>query len=327
MITMTGVIFGIVLLVGGGTLLVRGASEIASSFGVSPLVVGLTVVGFGTSAPELVVNVVSVMRGATGLAFGNVVGSNISNLGLVLGAAALMTPITIQGQVVRREVPLLLLATSIMTVMALDGPLDGRAAMIDRSEAIVLLLLFCIFIYINALDMVQIRRSDPLIANIEDSPLVETRPKGRFQWLLVAAGIVLLTIGGEMTVRNGMSLADALGVSPAIVGLFAIAVGTSMPELVTSIIAAMRRESDLALGNVIGSNIFNSLIVLPTSGLISQIPIPRGGIGDLAMSLGLAALLIPIFIFGEAKMGRKTGGFLLIAYTAYIVMRVVYDKQ
>lgn len=327
MITFAGMILGIALLIGGGTLLVRGASQVAANLGVSPLVVGLTVVGFGTSAPELVVNVVGTLRGETGLAFGNVVGSNISNLGLVLGAAALMTPITIQGQIVRREVPLLLLAISVMTVMALDGPLDGRMAMIDRSEAVVLLLLFCIFIYINALDMVQIRRADPLIVNIEDSPLVETRPEGRFRWVLIVAGIVLLSIGGEMTVRSGISLADNFGVSPAIVGLFAVAVGTSMPELVTSIIAAIRRESDLALGNVVGSNIFNSLVVLPTSGLISQIPVPRGGISDLVMSLLLAAFLIPIFIFGEAKMGRKTGSFLLIAYTTYVIARVLYDKN
>lgn len=326
-ITIAGMILGIALLIGGGTLLVRGASEVAANLGVSPLVVGLTVVGFGTSAPELVVNVVGAMRGATALAFGNVVGSNISNLGLVLGAAALMTPITIQGQVVRREVPLLLLATSVMTVMALDGPLDGRMAMIDRSEAVVLLLLFCIFIYINALDMVQIRRADPLIVNIEDNPLVETRPEGRFRWILLIAGIVLLSVGGEMTVRSGVSLADKFGVSPAIVGLFAVAVGTSMPELVTSIIAAVRRESDLALGNVVGSNIFNSLIVLPASGLISQISIPRGGISDLVMSWMLAALLVPIFIFGKARMGRMTGSFLLIAYASYVVVRVIYDKN
>jgi len=189
--------------------------------------------------------------------------------------------------------------------MGPEQTLDGRIAMIDRSEAVVLLLLFCIFIYINVLDMAQIRRADPLIVNIEDSPLVETRPEGRFRWVLVVAGIVLLSIGGEMTVRSGVSLADNFGVSPAIVGLFAVAVGTSMPELVTSIIAAVRRESDLALGNVVGSNIFNSLVVLPTSGLISQIPVPRGGISDLLMSLFLAAFLIPIFIFGKPKWAER----------------------
>jgi cation:H+ antiporter len=296
MILTAVMLLGLVLLIGGGTLLVSGASQVAAKFGVSPLVVGLTVVGFGTSAPELVVNIISAMQGATALAFGNVVGSNISNLALVLGAAAIMHPITIQGQVVRREVPLLLLATSAMTVMALDLPLDGQPAMIERSEALILLLLFCIFLYINVLDIVQIRRSDQLIADIDHSHFLETRSEGRYRWLFVIGGIVMLSVGGEMTVRSGISLAEYFGVSPAIVGLFAVAIGTSMPELVTSIIAALRRESDLALGNVVGSNIFNSLIVLPASGLIAGIPIPRGGISDLLMSLGLAALLIPVFI-------------------------------
>lgn len=326
-ISIAGMILGIALLIGGGTLLVRGASEVAANLGISPLVVGLTVVGFGTSAPELVVNVVSAARGATGLAFGNVIGSNISNLGLVLGAATLMMPIRIQGQLVRREVPLLLLATSVITVMALDGPLDGQIAMIDRSDAVVLMLLFCIFIYINALDLVRMRRADPLIVKFESGSLVQTGPEGRFRWVIVITGIVLLAVGGEITVRSGMSFAESFGVSPAIVGLFAVAVGTSMPELVTSIIAAVRRESDLALGNVVGSNVFNSLIVLPAGGLISQIPVPKGGIADLVMSLFLAAFLIPIFIFGDARMGRKSGSFLLLAYATYVVARILYDKN
>ena len=323
--SLAGLILGILLLIGGGTFLVRGASEVAARLGISPLVVGLTVVGFGTSAPELVVNVIGALQGATDIAFGNVVGSNISNLGLVLGAAALMAPITIQGQVVRRELPLLLLATSVITVMALDGPLEGLPAIIGRSEAVVLLLLFCVFIYVNVLDIVQVRGADRLIADIEERSLVKSRPESRYSWLSVIAGIALLFVGGEMTVRNGVSLASNLGVSPTVIGLFVVAVGTSMPELVTSIIAAARRESDLALGNVVGSNIFNSLIVLPASGLISQIPVPRGGIADLLVSLALTILLIPIFIFGEAKMGRRTGGFLLLVYLGYVITRISYD--
>lgn len=322
MLSFAGLIAGIALLIGGGTLLVRGASEVATKLGVSPLVVGLTVVGFGTSAPELVVNVVGALRGETGIAFGNVVGSNISNLALVLGAAALIAPISIQGQVVRREVPLLLLGTAIITVMALDGPLEGLPAMIGRSEAIVLLSLFCIFIYINVLDFVEMRLADQLIVDIEENPLIATHPHSRFRWLLVIGGIALLFAGGEMTIRNGVAIADKFGISATIVGLFLIAVGTSMPELVTSIVAAMRHESDLALGNVVGSNIFNSLIVLPASASISQIPVPHGGIGDLLVSLSLTALLIPFFIFGEARLGRKAGGFLLLVYFGYAVVRI-----
>ena len=326
MISLLGLFTGIVLLIAGGALLVRGSSEIATRFGVSPMIVGLTIVGFGTSTPELVVNIVGSLKGVTGLAFGNVVGSNISNLALVLGVAALIKPISIQGQLVRREVPLLLLATTMMTVMALDGPLHGLPAVIGLSESIVLMLLFCIFIYVNALDIVGERQADPLVLEIEADPLIDTHPIGRFAWLLVILGVSLLFVGGEMTVLNSVEIANRFGVSATIVGLFMVAVGTSMPELVTSIIAAIRGESDLALGNVVGSCIFNSLVVLPASGLISEIPVPRGGIGDLLVSLALVALLIPIFIMGKARLGRVMGGALLLAYFAYVVVRISYDN-
>jgi len=326
MISLLGLLFGIVVLIAGGALLVRGSSEIATRFGVSPMIVGLTIVGFGTSTPELVVNIVGSLKGVTGLAFGNVVGSNISNLALVLGVAALIKPISIQGQLVRREVPLLLLATTMMTVMALDGPLHGLPAVIGLSESIVLMLLFCIFIYVNALDMVGERQADPLVLEIEADPLIDTHPIGRFAWLLVILGVGLLFAGGEMTVHNSMEIAGRFGVSATIVGLFMVAVGTSMPELVTSVIAAIRGESDLALGNVVGSCIFNSLVVLPASGLISEVTVPRGGIGDLLVSLALVALLIPIFIMGKARLGRVMGGALLLAYFAYVVVRISYDN-
>jgi cation:H+ antiporter len=322
MLSFLGLFAGIAFLIGGGVLLVRGASEIATRLGVSPLIVGLTIVGFGTSAPELVINVVGALRGETGIAFGNVVGSNISNLALVLGAAVLIAPIKIRGQLVRREVPLLLLATTVITVMALDGPLEGLPAMIGRSEAIILLSLFCIFVYINVLDFVETRESDQLIADIAHNPLIETDPHSKFRWVYVVAGMALLFFGGDMTVRSGVAIAASLDVPSTIVGLFLVAVGTSMPELVTSIVAATRGESDLALGNVVGSNIFNSLIVLPTSSLISQIPVPQGGVGDLVLSLFLTAILIPIFIFGDARLGRGTGVFLLLVYFAYAVIRI-----
>ena len=278
MITFAGLVLGIVILIAGGTLLVRGASEIASTLGVSPMVVGLTIVGFGTSSPELVINIIGASTGATGIAFGNVVGSNISNLGLVLGAAALMHPIVIQSALVRRELPLLLLVTTITTVMALDGPLEGGEASISRTDAVVLMLLFCIFIYITVLDLMRVRHKDHLLAEIKTSPVVIRSTRTRFQWLFVAAGFGLLYAGGRLTIDNGVALATQLGVSTAIVGLFVVAIGTSMPELVTSAIAAARKESDLALGNIIGSNIFNSLVVLPASGVIASVPVPPGGL-------------------------------------------------
>jgi cation:H+ antiporter len=323
MLSFAGTIFGIVLLIGGGTLLVRGASEIAEGYGVSPMVVGLTIVGFGTSSPELVVNIVGALQGATDIAFGNVVGSNISNLGLVLGATAIMCPMTMHSAVVRRELPLLLLATTMMAVMALDGLLEGGVSVISRTDAIVLGLMFLIFVYATVLDFLNTREDDPLLVEISGSSVFGGSTKSRLRWLLVIAGFVLLMIGGELTVRSGIGLAAQLGVSATVIGLFVVAVGTSMPELVTSIIAALRDEPDLALGNVIGSNIFNLLVVLPASGIISQIPVPPGGVGDVVFSWVLAALLIPVFFLGKASLGRPAGVMLLLAYAGYAGWRIV----
>ena len=321
MTSFLGVLAGIVLLIGGGAALVAGASQLAARLGVSPLIIGLTIVGFGTSSPELIVNVIGALEGETGLAFGNVVGSNIANLALVLGLTAVFRPVEIESSVVRREVPLLLLVTSVITVMALDGPILGTAAVISQSDALVLLLLFGIFVYITVQDVLLARRQDPLLTEIEDNPIIVTHPVSprisRMCWLWIILGFTLLFFGGELTVKSGVALADQLGVSSTLVGLFVVAVGTSMPELVTSVIAAVRKESDLAIGNLVGSNIFNCLIVLPASTVAGPILVPAGGVQDLVFTWFLAALLIPVFFIGKACLGRLVGVVLLAAYFGY----------
>lgn len=322
MTSFIGIVFGLALLIIGGGLLVTGASQLASRFGVSPMIVGLTIVGFGTSAPELVVNIIGGLRGESALAFGNVIGSNISNLALVLGTAALLQSIEIQGSVIRREVPLLLLVTTVMTVMALDTVLEGGTARIGVSDAVVLLLLFTLFIYITVQDVVLAKKNDALLAEIEESPLVVTESLSRFHWAYIVAGFALLFVGGEMTVRYSVAFAALAGISTTLVGLYVVAIGTSLPELITSVIAAWRKESDLALGNILGSNVFNSLIVLPASALAGTVTIPKGGVQDLVVSWLFAAALIPIFLIGRARLGRTTGMMLLAAYVAYAVMRV-----
>ena len=322
MTSLFGIVSGLALLIIGGGFLVTGASQLAARFGVPPMIIGLTVVGFGTSAPELVVNIIGSMRGESALAFGNVVGSNISNLALVLGAAAMLQSIQIEGSVIRREVPLLLLVTTIMTVMALDTVLEGTAAHIGVSDAIVLLLLFTVFLYITVQDVILSKKTDPLLTEIEDNPLVVTEPVSKYHWAFIVAGFALLFAGGEMTVRYSVAFAAALGISTTLVGLFVVAIGTSLPELVTSVIAAWRKQSDLALGNILGSNVFNSLVVLPASALVGTVAIPEGGLLDLAVSWLLAAALIPIFFIGRARLGRTSGIMLLIAYAAYAVIRV-----
>lgn len=322
MLSLLGVIAGLLVLIGGGALLVRGASQMATAFGIPPMLVGLTIIGFGTSTPELVVNIAAALSGTSGIAFGNVIGSNISNVGLVLGAAAVMAPITLQSNVIRRELPLFLLATTMMVVMVLDGPLAARPAEIDRGDSVLLMLVFCIFLYFIAMDLSRGKQADRLLTEIGGHPKVLAPAATRWQWLLIVGGCALLFAGGEVTIRNAVALSGQLGVPPAVIGLFVIAIGTSMPELATSVIAAIKKESDLAIGNVIGSNIFNALFVLPVSGLISVIDVPRGGVGDLVFSWLLAAVLVPVFLFGRARLGRPAGLAFIVAYVIYALGRV-----
>lgn len=322
MIAIAGVIAGLLMLIIGGTGVVSAASQIATKAGISPLVVGLTIVGFGTSAPELVVSLIAATEGETALVFGNVIGSNIANIGLVLGIAALIHPIEIQGQLVRREIPLLLLATSVIMVMSLDAALRSAPAYIDRADALVLALLFCTFLYIASRDALQSGDSDMLVSEMQDNFFLGIEANNRNSWLVAVGSLLLLAIGGQLTVSSGIAAAETFGVSSTIIGLFAVAVGTSLPELVTSIIAAVRKESDLALGNVIGSNLFNGLFVLSMSGLVSPIVVPPGGMIDLAISWLFAAVLIPVFFLGHACLTRRRGAALLLTYGIYVVARI-----
>ena len=232
------VILGLVLLLAGGTALVRGASALAMRTGLSPLIVGLTVVAFGTSAPELVVTVLGALQGTSDLAYGNVVGSNIANIGLVLACAAIITPVTIEGQLIRREVPLLLLGTAVLVVMSLDNALRGLDALLDRGDGMVLILLFTIFIYVTIGD-VRRRRHDPLVTAAEILPVpTQARTSAAKDLAFLITGILGLGIGGQLAVGYGTELADGLGVPKVVVGLFVLAVGTSLPELVTSIVGS-----------------------------------------------------------------------------------------
>lgn len=303
--------------------MVRGASDLAESYGVPPLVVGLTVVAFGTSAPELVINIVGALQQQTDLAFGNVTGSNLANMGLVLGSAALISPIVLEGKIIRRELPLLLLATAVLFTMTLDHPLRASAATLDRSDAIVMLLLFGIFIYINVSDFLT-QEKDALVESLEKLPHARHLER-RIDWVLIIAGMAGLTLGGHLTIDAGSGLAVALGVSPVIVGMLVVAIGTSLPELVTSLVAASRGSSDLCVGNVIGSNIFNAMFVLPISALIHPLAIPPGGGMDIFASLVFSAALIPIFIFRKKIMSRRMGAIFMLAYAGYMISKLYFS--
>ncbi|MDH5304381.1 MAG: calcium/sodium antiporter, partial [Gammaproteobacteria bacterium] len=293
MIAAATVVLGLVLLIGGGTAMVHGASQAAIKLGWSPVVIGLTIVGFGTSAPELVVSLVAAAEGVSEIVFGNVIGSNICNIGLVLGLAALLAPLQIHDQLVRRELPLLLLGSAAILVMALDDFLFSTVPTINAIESIILLLLFAGFLYMTAIGLRNTRQTgSALRSDIEHSHIMDTATPSNYWWLTMAAGFALLFLGGKVTVDGSVALAELLGVSSAIIGLFVVAVGTSLPELVTSAVAAMRGESDLAVGNVVGSNIFNGLFVLPASGLISNVDVPEGGVADVLVSMAFAILLV-----------------------------------
>jgi cation:H+ antiporter len=315
---------GLTLLLLGGGALVSGASSLATRWGVSPLVVGLTIVAFGTSAPELVVNILGALRNETALAFGNVVGSNLANLGLVLGAAALIKPFGIQSQIVRRELPLLMLVTCILAVMTLDRVLHGGEPVLTRSDGLILLLLFSIFAYIAVSDFLR-GDEDALfdeVREVEASIPVHDRERPAWDWIRVGGGLAALALGGHLTIQNGSALAMDLGVSPVIIGMLVVAIGTSLPELVTSIIAAMRNEADLCVGNVVGSNIFNALFVLPISALVRPLPIPYFITVDVFVSLAFAVALVGIFLWREARMGRIAGAIFIASYVAYMAYRV-----
>ena len=313
------VLLGIILLLIGGASLVRGATGIAQSFNVPNIVIGLTVVAFGTSAPELVINVTGALQGKTDLAFGNAVGSNLANFGLVLGIAAIMSPIYLQGQVIRREVPVLLLITAILLVMVWDAPLSGTQALLDRGDAIILFLLFTVFVYFMVRDFIS-AEGDPLLVE-GDNLSSKASGNGLVNGALLLIGLVLLVVGGEMTIDSGVAIAKIMGVSEVVIGMFVLAVGTSLPELVTSGIAAYKKETDLALGNIVGSNIFNSLVVLPAAAIIRPLPIPEGGDWDLAVGGAFVLVIIPLFLFSNARLGRLAGIGLITSYFLYLYIR------
>lgn len=318
-------LLGIFLLLAGGAGLVSGATRLADRWGISPALVGLTVVAFGTSAPELVVNVIGALEDQTSIAFGNVTGSNLANLGLVLGLAALISPVRLQGQLVRRELALLMLVTSILAVMVLDLALSEGDARISRSDGLILLLMFSIIVYISIGDLLA-SRQDPMVLRaqgLEEAMLPAAATSARRDWLLILAGVVGLLLGGQLTISYGAELATLLGMPPVIVGLLVVAIGTSMPELVTSVIAALRREADLCVGNVIGSNLFNILFVLPITALVQPLPIPAGGLWDVLFSLLLAVAIVLVFLGANARMGRATGLAFVATYLVYMSYRVL----
>jgi cation:H+ antiporter len=305
---------GFVALVVGGEILVRGASHLAGALGISPLVIGLTVVAFGTSAPELAVGVASALDGEPDIALGNVVGSNIANVLLVLGLAALVTPLAAGLRVVRREVPIMIAASLVFWLMALSGS-------IRRIEG--LLLLVAIVVYTASLVRgARHEEQETPDAGVEAEALVERAPRALGgNIVLVGAGLVGLVVGASWIVDGATAVATTLGVPEVVIGLTIVAVGTSLPEITTSVVAGLRGHRDLAVGNVVGSCIFNLMMVLGVTALVSPEPVtvtPSLLALDVPLMVAAAAACLPIMYTG-LTVDRREGVLLLAFYVAYIV--------
>lgn len=313
---------GLLLLLGGGEALVRGAGAIARGLGVPPVVVGLTVVAFGTSAPEFVVAVTGAATGAGGIAFGNVAGANIINIAFILGLTAVIHPLVVHPTIITRELPMLLLAMCAALVLSLDQLLGGGDNMLLRGDGLMLCLLFAVFVYYTVMAL----RKTGTDEFVEAAQAVGWRL--RVKTMLTPVGYVLLGlaglgVGGNLLVTSAVEIAGQLGMTPAAIGLTIVAIGTTFPELATSLLAARRGEADLAVGNVVGSNIFNILLVLGTASVVAPIEVPARGPVSLGIGTGLTLLLILLIYTGKLRIRRMEGVLLLSVFAGYIAWVVL----
>ena len=307
-------IFGLALILGGANYLTDGASAVAQRSGISPLVIGLTIVAFGTSAPELVISCVSAFNHNAGIAIGNVVGSNIFNILVIIGLTALVRPIKIERGILVNDIPLVILSSLVILVLGNGVFLDGDSEnIITRSGGLILLLFFCIFL----------RYTFSIAKSSEESADDSTEIKSMKTWVAAVAivgGLGALIWGGQLFVDSASAIARSLNVSDAIIGLTIVAFGTSLPELATSIVAAVKNQPGLAVGNVVGSCIFNVFFVLGASAVIS--PLLLGGITNVDLLVLVGASLL-FWIFGKVirKMTftRTEGAVMFLAYVAYTV--------
>ncbi len=300
---------GLVILTLGAELLVRGSGSMAVRAGLRPIIIGLTVVALGTSSPELVVSLAAALRGHTEVSIGNVVGSNLFNMLAILGFAAIVRPMAIQTQTVFYETPMMIGITVVMALLAWDGE-------VSRSDGAVLVVLFGIF-------LVYCYKFAKL-PELERAPV----PRGSLpkDILLVLLGIAGLGGGGHLCATNAVVLATELGVSKLVIGLTVIAFGTSLPELAASVVAAIKKEADLSVGNVVGSNIFNIGLVLGVTALVCPIPVPPECIRiDIPIVLGVSLFILPLMGFGYSLV-RVEGAVLLLGLAAYTMLRYVHAK-
>jgi len=309
---------GIVLIIYSANWLVDGASAIAKKFGINDLVIGLTIVAFGTSAPELTVNIFSAVKGSTDIAIGNVLGSNISNIFLIVGVAAVIYPIHIQNNTKWKEIPFSLLAVVILGVLANDVLIDkANTNFISRSDGLILLSFLIIFLIYTF----GMAKKGNISVDTEEHIKQLPMPKSIFFVLL---GLIGLYFGGKYLVEGAVNIAELLGMSERVIGLTIIAVGTSLPELATSIVAARKKKPDIIIGNVIGSNIFNVFFILGTTASINPLPFSTEINFDLMIAVFASILLfISTLTLGKKVIVRTEGIIFLLIYVSYITYSII----
>ena len=297
---------GLAMLYFGAEWLVKGSIAISNKLGVSQLVIGLTVVAFGTSAPELAVSISSAIQGLSDVALGNVVGSNIVNIGVILGVSAIISPIIVSKSAIRKEVPIMIGTSFLLLAIILDGKID----FVDGVLLVVGIIIFTWYSY----------RSSKKDTDIEKIPVSQVLQKNVFSKSIIfmMAGLLLLIGGSFLTVDNAVIIGASFGISELFMGLTVVAIGTSLPELITSIVAARKGHADLAVGNIIGSNIFNILAILGISSLISGITVSEQILIDVGIMLAFSLVLIPIMRSGFI-ISRKEGIFLIAGYVGYVI--------
>ena len=311
MLNLLLLLLGVVLLTAGGESLIRGSLAAAKSLGVSPILSGLVIVGFGTSAPELAVSIDAAVNGRPDIAIGNVVGSNIGNVFLILGVCALITPLAVRPLAIRRDA-ITVVAASILFLVLVGGSSLQRA---DASIFLLALLAYLSWAYLTE----RSSATPPAELHKAEAEELSMVPKS-LVWIVAAVvfGLLLLISGSQVLLTGAVGIAEYFGVSEAVIGLTLVAVGTSLPELAISVIAAIRRHADVAIGNILGSNIFNLLGILGVSALLQPLPVPARILQfDQWVMLG-AALLLILFLFTGRRLSRLEGGLLLIGYGIYV---------
>lgn len=313
-------IVGFVLLVKGADFFVEGASSIAKRMHIPTIVIGLTIVAFGTSAPELAVSLSAAIKGSNDIAIGNVVGSNIFNLLVVIGVSAMISPLTVKRSMIKKDYPLSIFAAVLLGVLCLDSVLfHAKETTLGRMDGVILLVCFVFFMYITVREGLRGRKD----AKKEHEDEVENMsfPMGKSIVLLVV-GLAGIVFGGDLSVEGAKEIARAFGLSEALIGLTIVAIGTSLPELVTTIVAAKKGESDIALGNVVGSNLFNIFFILGCSATILPMHVSGTYIYDIGLLI-IVSVLAFIPIAKSKKVGRVMGGVMTLAYVAYTVYLIM----